>query len=111
MSRGLGFAHRLRKTLRIFLFVFVLSAIGFVVEMLFQVFSPSIILLTDVSHWAIDLTLEAIFMLVVCLASRVSRRFYWTAIIIEMVAIILAIIVVLAIYGLFFLDYLIIYST
>jgi len=106
MSSGLSTVYRFKRTFKIFAFTFIVSIAGFIVELSIQVIAPSIILLTDILHWSIDLTLEAVFILVVYLASRISKRFYWSAIILEEVIIILAIIIVFTIYGLFFIDYL-----
>jgi len=106
MSAGLSIASRLRSTLGVFKISIMVSIAGFIVEVLIMIIAPSVILLTDILHWSIDLTLEAIFILVVYLASRATKRFLWSAVMIEEMTLVFAISIILSIYGFFFIDYL-----
>jgi len=106
MSAGLSITSRLRNTLGVFKISIMISIAGFIVEVLIMIIAPSVILLTDILHWSIDLTLEAIFILVVYLASRSTKRFLWSAVMIEEMTLVFAISIILSIYGFIFIDYL-----
>jgi len=97
---------RLQYAKKGFMISVLLSLVGTLVEVIIVSIAPSIILLTDLLHWTVDTTLEAIFLLVVYLAGKVGKRFPWSTVIIEGVTVILAMIVILGLYGFFFIDYL-----
>lgn len=97
---------RLRSAREGFIKSAVLSFIGLVIELIIVVIAPSIILLTDLLHWSVDTVLEVIFLLVVYLAGRIGRKFPWSIVIIESISVTLALLVILGLYGYFFLDYL-----
>ncbi|ADV65188.1 cation diffusion facilitator family transporter [Desulfurococcus mucosus DSM 2162] len=96
---------RLRSARSGFIASALLSFTGLVLELAVALIAPSIILITDLLHWTVDTVLEAVFLLVVYLASRFSKRFPWSIVMIEGVTVTTAILVILGLYGYIFLDY------
>lgn len=97
---------RLEGASRALLLSFLLSLAGTMVDVLAFLVSGGIILMTDLLHWVVDTILEGVLLLVLYLASRLSRRFPWSLLVLEGVIVSLGSITVLAVYGYFFIDYL-----
>jgi divalent metal cation (Fe/Co/Zn/Cd) transporter len=104
-TRSLG--QRLAGAFRALVVSFTLSLVGTAVDFAIFVLSGGLILLTDLLHWTVDTVLEGVLLLVLYLASRLSRKFPWSLVILEGVAVSLGTITVLVVYGYFFVDYLI----
>ncbi len=97
---------RLRGASRALLLSFLLSLAGTVVGALVFLVSGGLILMTDLLHWVVDTVLEGVLLLVLYLASRLSRRFPWSILMLEGVIVSLGSVTVLATYSYFFIDYL-----
>lgn len=83
-----------------------LSLIGILVELSIFVLASSVILLTDLFHWAVDTVLEVVFLITLVLASKTGRRFPWSTIIIESSLTTLSCIIILGVYFYMFTGYL-----
>ncbi len=97
---------RLRSASRVFALSALISATGIGVELVVFTVASSVILLTDLFHWAVDTVLEVIFLLTLTLASRSRRRFPWSTVIVESSLTTLSCLVILGIYFYMFADYL-----
>ncbi|MEZ0289827.1 MAG: cation transporter [Sulfolobales archaeon] len=102
---SISLRSRIRGAYRGFLLSFILSSIGTAIDVLVFAFSRSMILLTDLVHWLVDTTLEATFVIAIYFASRTSRRYPWSVILIENYLIVIALISISATYAYLFLDY------
>ena len=101
-----GLSWRLRGALRALSVSLALSVLGTVIDLVVLLLAGSVILMTDLLHWAVDTVLEGVLLLVVYLASMVGRRFPWSVVVLESLALIPGTLAVLGVYVYFFLDYL-----
>jgi len=101
-----GLRLRLEGAFRALIISFLLSLVGTAVDAIILSLSGGLILMTDLLHWAVDTILEGVLLLVLYLASRLSRRFPWSLVILEGVAVSLGTVIVLIAYGYLFVDYL-----
>lgn len=68
---------RYRETCNVLKIVVLISIIGMLLELGFAYVSSSIIIYTDVLHWAVDTTLEVISMIMFYIISKVYKRIRW----------------------------------
>jgi divalent metal cation (Fe/Co/Zn/Cd) transporter len=104
-TKSLG--QRLAGAFRALVISFTLSLIGTAIDFVIFTLSGGLILLTDLLHWTVDTVLEGVMLLVLYLASRLSRKFPWSLVILEGVAVSLGTVTVLIAYGYFFVEYLV----
>jgi len=97
---------RLEGAFRALIISFLLSLAGTAVDAIILSLSGGLILMTDLLHWVVDTILEGVLLLVLYLASRLSRRFPWSLVALEGVAVSLGTVIVLIVYGYFFVGYL-----
>jgi len=103
-TKSLGL--RLRGAFRALVISFLLSLVGTVVDFIIFTLSGGLILLTDLLHWIVDTILEGVLLLILYLASRLSKKFPWSLVILEGITVSLGTVIVLIAYGYFFVDYL-----
>jgi cation diffusion facilitator family transporter len=97
---------RIEKASRVFAVSALISATGIVVELVVYAVSSSVILLTDLFHWFVDTVLEVVFLFTLLVASRSSRRFPWSTVIVESSLTSISCLVVLGVYFYLFTGYL-----
>jgi len=97
---------RLQRASRVFAASVLLSLIGMSVELAVFVVASSLILLTDLFHWAVDTVLEVVFLATLVVASKTRRRFPWSIIAVESSLTTLSCIAILGVYFYVFADYL-----
>ncbi|MEM1698593.1 MAG: cation transporter [Sulfolobales archaeon] len=101
---------RLKGAFRALSISLTVSLFGVVVDLIAFLATGSIILVTDLLHWVVDTLLEAVLLVVVFLASRLSRRFPWSLVVIEALAVSLGTLAILLVYGYYFMNYLVFVS-
>ena len=101
---------RIEKASRVFAVSALISATGIVVELVVFAVSSSVILLTDLFHWFVDTVLEVVFLFTLLVASRSSRRFPWSTVIVESSLTSISCLVVLGVYFYLFTGYLFSFS-
>jgi len=104
--RHSSISWRLRSASRVFALSALISATGISIEIAVFTVASSVILLTDLFHWAVDTVLEVVFLFTLTLAARTSRRFPWSTIVIESSLTTLSCLAILGIYFYMFIDYL-----
>ncbi|MEM2621975.1 MAG: cation transporter [Candidatus Nezhaarchaeales archaeon] len=83
-----------------------LSLSGTVIEgMVLTFFAYNIVLLADFAHWLIDTILEALFVTSLSYASKSYRRFPLGIIMLESILVTLVALVMIGVYGYFFVNY------
>jgi cation diffusion facilitator family transporter len=105
-----GLTWRIEKASRVFAVSALISATGIVVELVVFAVSSSVILLTDLFHWFVDTVLEVVFLFTLLVASRSSRRFPWSTVIVESSLTSISCLVVLGVYFYLFTGYLFSFS-
>lgn len=89
-----------------FVYSALFSLVGLIVELVVFSLCGSIILLTDIVHWAIDTTVEFFGLLALYYAIRIGKRFPWSVMVLESQAMLLSITLALGIYIVSFSSYL-----
>jgi len=97
--------HRFREGFEAVRIAFMVSIVGLALELVFAILSHSMILITDVAHWAVDGALEFTTMVTLYLASKVLRRFSWGVLYFESVLALLISAIVIGTYMIPFADY------
>lgn len=82
-----------------------LSCVGTALDLVVWLLAPSLILFTDLYHWVADTVLEALVLVSLVLAARLSRRFPWALVTIEASLVMVATMALLALYFVMFKDY------
>lgn len=89
-----------------FVYSALFSLVGLIVELVVFSLYGSIILLTDIVHWAIDTIVEFFGLLALYYAIRIGKRFPWSVMVLESQAMLLSITLALGIYIVSFASYL-----
>gem|GEM_PF-586356 len=97
--------YRYRETYRVVRVAVLLSFIGLSVELFFALWSSSIILYTDVLHWAMDGALELVVMITAYVISKIYRRIKWNIFALESLLILMLVVAVFAFYITVLVDY------
>jgi len=100
-----GIVYRLRGAYRGFMVSATLSVIGLFVDLGVYLAYGSVILLTDLVHWAIDAAVEVFGLLALYYAVRVGRRFPWSVLALESAVMLVSIVVALGVYVVSFASY------
>lgn len=103
----MGIVYKLQGARRGFTYSVLLSASGLLFELLVFALWGSIILLTDILHWAVDTVLEVFALVAVYYALRVGRKFPWGVLVLEGAIMLLSIIVALGVYVFSFIGYIV----
>ena len=96
---------KLEEAVKGFKLSFILSLAGTVAELFVVLLTYNIILLVDLVHWFTDTVLEGLFLVALVRASRIYRRFPLGVLILESTLVTVAILVILGVYGYFFISY------
>lgn len=105
-TRRNSIGWRLYSASRVFALSTLISATGIGVELVVFTVASSIILLTDLFHWAVDTVLEVVFLLTLMFTSRTRKRFPWSTVIIESSLTTFSCLIILGVYFYMFVDYL-----
>ncbi|MEM0000385.1 MAG: cation transporter [Desulfurococcaceae archaeon] len=98
----------LKGAYRGFTFSVLFSVTGLVLELVVFAVWGSIILLTDIVHWAVDTVFEVFALVAVYYAIRVRKSFPWGVLVLESAVMLLSITIALGIYVVSFANYLVI---
>jgi len=97
--------NRLKGAYRGFMVSTMLSLAGLSVDVLVYALYGSIILFTDLVHWAVDTAVELFGFVALYYAVKVGRRFPWSIVVLESAVMLATIVVALGVYLVFFTSY------